>query len=143
MGARRAFNLESSVHRPTPDAERQISLVGLHSINICAFTLHQEQKRDHFGAGAINVHRMFDRDSTAPTTRSSGLGWTSAGVPHIQQIHRNLRTNPVDPSSPLQKLTHTITLIYCFMHNILDSTDRCLVLSPLMQIVQFPCAEQA
>ena len=54
---------------------------------------------------------MFRNDSKALTTRASGLGWTSAGLPHIQGVHKNLRTNPVDPSSPLQKLTHTITLI--------------------------------
>ena len=56
MGARRA--LGSSVHRrPTPHAERQISLVGPHSINSiqvcpCAFALHQEQERNHFGASS-------------------------------------------------------------------------------------------
>ena len=76
----------------------------------CAFALHQGQKRDHFGAVAIDVHRMFHHNSTAKT-RASGVGWTSAGLPHIQEVHRNLRTNPVDPSSPLQKLAHTITLI--------------------------------
>ena len=40
----------------------------------CAFALHQEQKRDHFGtAVAIDVHRMFHHDPTALTTRASGL----------------------------------------------------------------------
>ena len=34
-------------------------------IHECAFALHQEQKRDHFGAAAIDVHRMFHHDSTA------------------------------------------------------------------------------
>ena len=34
-----------------------------------------------------------DRDSTALTTRASGLGWTSAGLPHIQGVYRNLRTS--------------------------------------------------
>ena len=86
MGVRRA--LGSRVHRPTPDAERQISLVGvfIRSIQVCecAFALHQQQKRDHFGAVAIDAHRMFHRDSTALTTRASGLGWTCAGLPHIQ-----------------------------------------------------------
>ena len=65
MGARKA--LGSSVHSPTPIAKRQISLVGLHSINVqvceCAFTFHREQKRYHFGAVAIDVHRMFRHDS--------------------------------------------------------------------------------
>ena len=85
-----------------------------------AFALHQEQKRNHFGAVAMDVHRMFHHDSTALTARASSLGWTSAGLPHIQRVHRNLRTNPVDPSSPLQKLTHTITTnVSC----ILISTD--------------------
>ena len=68
---------------------------------------------------AIDVHRIIHHDSTSLTTRASGLGWTSAGLPHIQGVHRNLRTNPVDPSSPLQKLTHTITLIVsCILHSI-------------------------
>ena len=67
----------------------------------------------HFGTVAIDFHRMFHHDSTALTTQASGLGWTSAGLPHIQGVHRNLRTNPVDPSNPLQTLTHTK---YCFMH---------------------------
>ena len=86
----------------------------------CAFALHQEQKRDHFGTVAIDAHRMFHHDSTALTTRASGLGWTSAGLPHIQGTRRNLRTNPVDPSSPLQKLIHAITIIFLC---ILNSTD--------------------
>ena len=34
---------------------------------------------------------------------------------HIQGVHRNLRPNPVDPSSPMQKLTHTITVIVPFI----------------------------
>ena len=51
-------------------------------------------------------------------TRASGLGWTPAGLPHTQGVHRNLRTNPVDPSGPLQKLTHTVTLIVsCILHS--------------------------
>ena len=51
-------------------------------------------------------------------TQASGLGWTSAGLPYIQGVHRNLHTNPVDPSSPLQKLTHTITLfVPCILHS--------------------------
>ena len=76
---------------------------------------------DHFGAVAIDVHRMFHHDSTALTTRASGLGWTPAGLPHIQRVHRNLRTNPVDPSSPLQRLTHTITFIVsCILNSTLD-----------------------
>ena len=110
------------MHRPTPDAERQISLVGLHLINtgVCVFALHQEQKRDHFGTVAIDVHRMCHHDSTARTTRASGLGWTSAGLPHTQGIHRNLHTNPVDPSSSLEMLTHTRTII---VSCILNSTD--------------------
>ena len=102
---------------------RSHSPVFIRSRQVCerAFALHQEQKRDHFGTVAIDVHRMFDHDSTALTTRASGLGWTSsAGLLHIQGVHRNLRTNPVDPRSPLQKLTHTITLI---VSCILNSTD--------------------
>ena len=124
MGARRASR--SSVHSPTPNAERQISLVDLHSINVCecAFASHQERKRDHFGTVAIDVHGMFHHDSTALTTRASGLGWTSAGLPHIHGVHRNLRTNPVDPSSPLQKLTHTVINIF----------HRCLFLSSSMRV---------
>ena len=61
--------------------------------------------------------------------RASGLGWTSARLPHIQRVHMNLRTNPVDPSSPLQKLTHTITLI---VSCILNSTDNLMsgIVSP-------------
>ena len=82
----------------------------------CAFALHQEKKRDHFGTVAIDVHRMLHHDSIAPTTRATGLGWTSGGQPHIQGVHRNLRANPVDPSSPLQKLSQN-TDTYCFMHN--------------------------
>ena len=120
---------------------RSHSLVFVRSIRVCecACALHQEQKRDHFGRVGIDVHRMCYYDSTALTTRASGLGWTSAGLPHIQAVHSNLRTNPVDPSSTLQTLTHTITINYCFMH---AELHRCLVLSPSMRVLQFPCAEQ-
>ena len=100
---------------------------------------HEEQKRDHLGTLAIDVHRMFHHDSTALTTRASGLGWTSAGLPHTQGVHRNLRTNPVDPGSPLQTLTHTITCMNCIMH---IAFHRCLVLSPLMWVIHFTYAEQ-
>ena len=101
---------------------RSHSSVFIRSIQVreCAFALHQQQKRDHFGTVAIDVHHMFHHDSTALTTQASGLGWTSASLPHIQGVHRSLRTNPVDQSSPLQKLTHTITLI---VSCILNSTD--------------------
>ena len=46
MGVRRA--LGSSVHRPTPDAERQISPVGLHSINtgVCVPLHYIESRRE-------------------------------------------------------------------------------------------------
>ena len=131
MGVRTA--LGTSVHRPTPDAERQVSFVGLHSIiqvYECAFSLHQEQKRHHFGTVATDVHLMFRRDSTALTARASGL-------PHMQGVHRNLRTNPVDPRSPLQKSTHTITIVLCP----LNSTDV-LFCPPSMRVIQFPGAEQ-
>ena len=81
---------------------RSHSSVFIPSIQVCEcpFTLHQEeeQKRDHFGEVAIDVHRMFHHDSTALTTRASGLGWISAALPRIQGVHRNLHTNPVDPS---------------------------------------------
>ena len=87
---------------------------------LCAFALHQEQKRYHFGTVAVDVHRMFHHDPTALTTRASGLGWTSAGLPHKRGVHRNLRTNLVDPRSPLQKLTHTKTLM---VSCILNSTN--------------------
>ena len=65
----------------------KVSLVGLHrSIRVCecAFALHQEQKRENFGTVAIDVHRMLHHDSAAAlTTRASGLGWTSPGLPHL------------------------------------------------------------
>ena len=58
------------MHRPAPDdAKLQISLVGLQSANqyrcVNAFGLHQDKKRDHFGAVAIGVHRMFHHESQA------------------------------------------------------------------------------
>ena len=101
------------------------------------FHIHQERKRDHVGTVAIDVHRMLHHDSTTLTTRASGLGWTSAGLPHIQGVHRkyHLRINPIDPSSPLPKLTHT--MIACFM---LDEFNRCLFLSPSMRVIQFTWA---
>ena len=106
----------------------------------CAFALHQKQKRDHSGTVAIDVHRMFHHDSTALTTRTSGLGWTSAGLPHTQGVCRSLRTNPVDPSSPLQKLTQsTITFI---VSCILISTDVWFCPPQCGLAIQFPCAEQ-
>ena len=96
MADRRA--LGSSVHCPTPDTERHISFVGLHSIStgVRAFALHQEQERDHFGTVAIDVHRMFHHDSTTPTHRASGLGWTYAGPPHSLCIE--LEIPPPPPS---------------------------------------------
>ena len=140
MGVRRASG--SSVHRPTPGAERHISLVGLRSINAgvcgCVFSLHQDQNRDHFGTIAIDIHGMFRHDSTARTTRASGLGWTSTGLPHIQGVHRNLRTNQVDPSSLPQKLPHTISTT----SSTHTEFHRWLVLSPSVRVIQFPCAEQ-
>ena len=70
----------------------------------CAFALHQEQKRDHFGTVAIDVHRLFHHDPTALKTRASGLGWTSAGLPHIQGVHRQeLAYKPGRPN----KLAHS------------------------------------
>ena len=102
---------------------RSHSSVFIRSIPVCecAFALHQEQKRDHFGTVAIDVHRIFHHDSTAlQTTRASGLGWASAGLPHMQGVHRSSNTNPVDPRSPLQKLTHTTTIIVSCIPN---STD--------------------
>ena len=80
------------------------------------FYVHQEQKRDHFGTVAIDVHRVFPHGSTAPIPRASGLGRTSFGLPHTQGVHRNLRTNPVDPNSPL----HSYQI---FVLCILNSTD--------------------
>ena len=92
---------------------RSHSSVFIRSIQVCecAFALRQEQKRDHFGTVAVDAHRMLHHDSTVLTTRASGPGWNSAGLPHIQGVHRNLRTNLVDPRSPLQKLIHTINLL--------------------------------
>ena len=67
MGARRA--LGSSVHRPTPDAERQISLVGLHSIKtgVSSVPLHYIKSRREITSEQqrIDVDRMFHHDSTA------------------------------------------------------------------------------
>ena len=53
------------------------------------------------------------KDSTRnnPTEHQAWVG--SPLACHTQGVHRNLRTNPVDPSSLLQKLTHTMTII-CF-----------------------------
>ena len=50
----------------------------------CAFALHQEQKRDHFGALAIDVHRMFHHDSTAK--KNEHQAW--AGPPLACHIYR-------------------------------------------------------
>ena len=100
----------------------------------CALGLRQEeQKRDRFGTVAIDVHRMFDHDSTALTTRAPGLDWTSAGLPLIQGVHRNLRTNPVDPSSPTPKVnSHNST--HCLMHT---GFHRCLVCLPQCGLYSF------
>ena len=100
------------------------SSVSIRSIQMCmcAFALPQEQKRNRFGTVAFDVHRMFHHDETALTTRASGLGWTSAGLPHMQEVHSNWRTNPVKPSNPLRKLTHTIPIIVSCIPN---STDFC------------------
>ena len=114
---------------------RSHSSVFIRSIQVCQcdFALHQEQKRDHFGTVAIDVHSMFHYDSAAE--KPEHQAW--AGPPlacHIyrectgtcvqtQELaheHKNLRTNPVDPSSPLQKLTHSVTLI---VSCILNSTN--------------------
>ena len=105
--------------------ERQISLVGLHSTNQyrrvreCACALHLEQKRDHFGTVAIDVHRMFHRDSTALTTTNNpsirpglDLRWPPTYAGSTQEL---ARTNPVDPSGPLQMITHTTLLVQQFI----------------------------
>ena len=141
MGARRL--LGSSVHAPRRLMQnaRSPSSVFIRSMQVCecAFALHQEQKRDRFGTVAIDIHRMFHHDSIALPTRASGLGWTSAGLPHTQGVPRNLRTNPVDPSSPPQKLAHTTTTNNYLVHT---GFHICLVLSPSMPVIQFPCTEQ-
>ena len=140
-GVQRA--LGPSVHRPTSDTERQISLgrssFDQYRCGSVPLQLHQEQHRDPFRAIAIDDHRVFYKDSISLTTRASGPGWTSASVPHVHGVHRNLCTTSVDPSSPrpLQKLTHTITII-CFLHEF----RRCLVLSHSMRLLKFPCAER-
>ena len=118
---------------------RSHSSVFMRSIQVCecTFALYQEQKSHHFGTVATDVHRIFHHDSAALTTRASGLGETSAGLPHIHGVHRNTRTNPVGPSSPLQKITpHTVTII-CFMHT---EFHRSLVLSASIWFM-FPCAK--
>ena len=72
----------------------------------CAFALHQEQKkRDHLGTVAIDVHRMFHRDSTALTTRPSirpgmDLRWPATYTGNTQE----LAYNPADPSNPLPEV---------------------------------------
>ena len=75
-----------------------------------------------FGTLAIKVHRMFHDDSIALTTRASSLAWTSAGLPHLQGVQTNVHTNPVDPSSPLQKLAQN-TLLTLIVSCILNPTD--------------------
>ena len=40
---------------------------------------------------------------------------TSPLLAYKQGVHSNLRTNPVAPSSPLQKLTHTIDQHYLLL----------------------------
>ena len=140
---------------------RSHSSVFIQSIQVCecAFALRQEQKRDHFGTVAINVHRMFHHDSTALTTRASGLGWTSAGLPHLRGVHENLRTNPVNPRClffffflssggwgkiklpkvPIPKVNSHCCNTCCFMHT---EFHRSLVLSSSTRVIaQFPCAE--
>ena len=37
-------------------------------------------------------------------------------IDQLQGVHRNLRTNPVDPSSPLHNLTRTTTIIQILFH---------------------------
>ena len=103
----------------------------------CAFALHQDQKRDHLGAVAIDIHLMFRHDLTEKTPSiRPGL---DIRLPHIQGVHRNLRTNPLDPSSPLQKLTQTVTL-NCFMHT---AFYICLVLSASRGLYSFRAQDKA
>ena len=106
----------------------------------CALALHQEQKRYHLEAVAIDAHRMLHHHSTQKNPEcSSGLGWTSAGLPHIQGVHRNLRTNPVGPNSPLQTLTHTVAIVSCITH----STYKCLGLCPSRALYSFRAHDKA
>ena len=99
---------------------RSHSSVFIRSI-VCLCITSRAEKRDHFGAVAIDVHRMFHHDSTAQNPEHQAWAGTSLACHiHIQGVHNNLRTNPVDLSSPLQKLTHTVTLIVSY---ILNSTD--------------------
>ena len=122
-------------------AKTRIS-VGLHSINtcvrVCLYITPRAGERSLRNSSNRRPPHIFHHDSTALTTRASGLGWASAGLPHTQRVHRNLRTNPADPSSPLQKSTHTRTLIVSCVR-VLTSSDVCFC-PP--QCGLFPCAEQ-
>ena len=110
---------------------------------LCIAPITTEEKRDHFGTIAVDVHRMFHHDSTALTTLASGLGWISAGLPHIQGVHRNLRTNPVGTQITHSKSEFALSMLReLFVLSTMDSTDRCLVLSPSTRVVQFPCEGQ-
>ena len=84
-----------------------------------------------FGTVAINVHRMSHHGLTVLTPRASGLSWTSAGLPHVQGVHKNLPANPVDPSSLLQKLTRYNN---CFMHT---EFHTCLLCPPQCGLYSF------
>ena len=93
---------------------------------------YQYIERDDFATVANDVHRMFHHDSTALTTRASGLGWTCAGLPRSTQ---ELACEPGRPKEPTPRTAVTL-IVSC----ILNSTDVCL--SPSMRVAQFPCAEQ-
>ena len=94
----------------------------------------KKSRRDHIGAVGIDVHSMFCHDSTAKT-RSIMPGLDlRRGLRHIQAVHRDLRTNAVDPSSPLQKLSRTVTHIVSCTLNFSGAWFR---LSH--RVIQFPC----
>ena len=82
---------------------------------------------------------MFHHASTALTTRAAGVGWTSHCLAHIQRVHRNLRSNAVEPSSPLQKLAHTNKTLFC-MHT--EFHKHLWVLPPHRELFDFRAQNQ-
>ena len=48
-----------------------------------------------------------------------------------------MRTNPVDPSNPLQKLTHTVTIIVSCIQQFIGRLDVCLILFRLRGLYGF------
>ena len=101
---------------------RSHSSVFIRSIPVCVCFFitstraeEQQQKRDHFGAVAIEVHRMLHHDSTVLTVRVHRCGLDLRWPATYEGSAQELACEPGRHKySQLLKLTHTIFFFHTY-----------------------------